>query len=102
MCIKAGKDELDSVKNLMGMALKAVVAEALDVDLDDITEEARLVEDLHMDGTTAAVLQDLIADTFDGVRVDLDTTPTYAALLERVVLSEFHGLDSAPECDLAA
>jgi len=36
MCIKAGADELESVKNLMSMALKAVVAESLGVELEDI------------------------------------------------------------------
>lgn len=101
MCIKAGRDELESVKNLMGMALKAVVAEALHADLDDVSDDARLVEDLHMGRAEARVLQELIADTFDGIRVDLDETPTYAALLDRVVLSEFRDL-GAEERDLAA
>lgn len=102
MCIKAGKDELDSVKNLMGMALKAVVAEALHAELEDVVEEARLVEDLHMGSGEAQVLQDLIADTFDGIHVDLAETPTYAALLERVVLSEFQNLGDENACGLAA
>lgn len=102
MCIKAGKDELESVKNLMGMALKAVVADALHAELEDVVEQARLVEDLHMGSAEATVLQELIADTFDGITVNLDEIPTYAALLERVVLSEFHGLGGDTECELAA
>lgn len=102
MCIKAGVDELDSVKNLMGMALKAVVAEALCVDLDDVAEEAHLVEDLHMGAAEAAVLHELIADTFDGLSINPAETPTYAALLERVVLNEFREAERARECGLAA
>lgn len=102
MCIKAGKDELESVKNLMGMALKAVVAEALQVELDEVMEETRLVEDLHMGATEAAALRELIADTFDGVDINLAATPTYAALLERVVLSEFRDVEQHGACDLAA
>ena len=89
---KAGKNELRSVRNLMTMALKAVVAEALRVDLGEVVGEARLVEDLRMGPAGAAALKALIADTFDGIAVDLDQTPTFAVLLERVVLSEFNDL----------
>jgi hypothetical protein len=102
MCIKAGKDELESVKNLMGMALKAVVAEALHAELENVVEEARLVEDLRMGSNEAQALQDLIADTFDGIHVNLAETPTYAALVERVVLSEFQNLGDEAACGLAA
>ncbi|WP_127478623.1 hypothetical protein [Sulfurivermis fontis] len=102
MCIKAGKDELDSVKNLMSMALKAVVAEALQVELDEVVDEARLVEDLHMGAAGAAALRELIADTFDGCTVDPAAIPTYAGLLERVVLNEFRDVEQREVCDLAA
>ncbi len=92
MCIKAGEDELESVKNLMSMSLRACVAEALHADLESVIDEARLVEDLHMGGRESAQLRELIADVFDGVEVDPDRIPTVAALLDRVVLSEFRGL----------
>lgn len=103
MCIKAGADELESVKNLMSMALKAVVAESLGVDLDDIEESAHLVRDLRMTPATARELRELIAETFDGLNVNLDSTPTYGALLEHVVLREFCDVEDATRAsDLAA
>lgn len=102
MCIKAGVDELESVKNLMSMALKAVVAEALHVELDEVEDDARLVEDLRMGAVEAAALRELVADTFDGCTVDLDATPTYGVLLERVVLNEFRDVEPRRVCDLAA
>ncbi len=92
MCIKAGANELESVKNLMGMALKAVVADALNAELENVIEEARLVEDLHMGCAESKALQELIADTFDGIVIDPGKTPTVAALLDQVVDSEFKGL----------
>lgn len=101
MCIKAGTNELESVKNLMSMALKAVVADALQADLDDVVEDARLVEDLRMGSAESQVLRELIADTFDGIEVDLRQTPTFSALLDRVVLSEFRDIPGVA-CDLAA
>lgn len=92
MCIKAGDNELETVKNLMGMSLKAIVAEALEVDLEEVVESARLREDLHMDERGKAALRALIIEYFDGLEVDIDTMPDFGTLLERVVLSEFHDL----------
>jgi hypothetical protein len=97
MCIRAGRDELESVKNLMAMSLMAVVAEALDADLDEISEEARLVEDLHMDQTNEQELKAMIADVFNGLEVDLNTTRTVSGLLDKVVLNEFAGLEGITE-----
>lgn len=89
MCIRAGSNELESVKNLMGMSLMAVVAESLDIDIDDIDESARLVDELHMDSDGKLRLEEMIADVFDGLRVNLNTTPTVGSLLDKVVMSEF-------------
>lgn len=106
MCIKAGNDELDSVKNLMLMALRAAIAQALDVELEDIEPEVRLVADLGMDAEKGEELVELVADTFDGLTIDLETIETIGDLYECVVLHEFRDLipDETAEAatDLAA
>lgn len=92
MCIKAGENEFDSVRALMTMALKAVVAESLQVDLDDVVDDARLVEDLCMLPESAEEMKALIADTFDGLEIDPYMTPTVATLITEVVLNEFEDI----------
>lgn len=92
MCIRAGSNELESVKNLMDMSLRAVVADALHTDIEAIREESRLVEDLHMGTRDEQELEAMIADIFDGLHVDVQETPTVAALLDKVVMQEFRGL----------
>jgi acyl carrier protein len=92
MCLKLGRDELDTVRNLMAMSLKAVVAEALGADLEDVKEEARLVEDLHRDATGAKALHELIADIFDDADIAPARLSTVADLLDKVVHSEFINL----------
>ncbi len=92
MCIRAGSNELESVKNLMGMSLKAVVADALHTDIEAITDDSRLVEDLHMGHRDEQELEAMIADVFDGLHVNVHQTPTVAALLDKVVMKEFRGL----------
>lgn len=89
MCIRAGSNELESVKNLMGMSLMAVVAESLEADIDDISEATHLVRDLHMDGEGKLRLEQMIAEVFDELQVNVNTTPTVGSLLDRVVMSEF-------------
>ncbi|HEY9148972.1 MAG TPA: hypothetical protein VIQ22_08160 [Gammaproteobacteria bacterium] len=74
------------------MSLMAVVSQALETEIDSISEEARLVEDLHMDRAAEAQLSALIEEVFDGLQVDLHNTPTVAALLDQVVMREFQGL----------
>jgi len=93
MCIKAGDNEIETVKNLMTMALNAIIATALDADLDDVGTEARLAEDLGMDAEKAEFLRELIADHFDGLDVDPATLNTVEDLLEIVVLNEFKDID---------
>ena len=106
MCIKAGNDELDTVKNLMLMALRAAIAQALDVELDEIEPEVRLVADLGMDDAKREELAELVADTFDGLTIDLQAIETIGELYEQVVLHEFRDLiaDDTAEAasDLAA
>lgn len=89
MCIRAGSNELESVKNLMGMSLMAVVAESLDMDIDGIDESSHLVNDLQMDNGGKQRLEAMIAEVFDELQINLNTTPTVGALLDKVVMSEF-------------
>jgi hypothetical protein len=90
--MKMGENELETVKNLMAMSLKAVVSEALHADMEGIDERTRLVDDLHMDNDGNARLKALIADIFDGLEVEPERMSTFGDLLERMVLSEFEDL----------
>ena len=89
MCIRAGSNELESVKNLMSMSLMAVIAEALEVEIEAIHEGAHLSGDLKMKGDGRQRLEAMIAEVFDGLHVNLNTTQTVNALLDKVVMSEF-------------
>jgi hypothetical protein len=90
MCIRAGGDnELESVRNLMSMSLMAVISDSLDVEIDEIQNSDRLVEELKMVDSTRQELESQIADLFDGLQLDLNQIDTVATLLELVVYNEF-------------
>jgi hypothetical protein len=92
MCIKAGQNELSSVKALMMMSLNAVVAEVFGIDLDDISPQLKVFADLHMTADQQTEFSGLVADYFDGIQVEFNPTTTLADIFEHVVAQEFVGL----------
>ena len=92
MCIKAGKDELDSVKALMTMSLNALIAEVFDKDLDDLELSLSLTKDLGMDSDKQQELSGLIDEYFDGLSVDFSENDSLEALFQAVVNSEFEAV----------
>jgi hypothetical protein len=90
MCFKIGKDEIDTVSSLMRMSLLFLLSESLGVDAEEISGRARLVEDMQLDKFKAARLNELIAEYFDGLEIDLDDTPTVDSLLDKIVETQLH------------
>lgn len=90
MCFKVGKDEIDTVSSLMRMSLLFLLSEALGVDADEIPAGARLIEDMELDKTKAARLNELIAEYFDGLQINLHDTPTVDSLLDKIVETQLH------------
>jgi hypothetical protein len=88
MCFKAGKDEIDTVRNLIRMSLLFLLADTLEVEIEDIAGNARLVEDMKLDKTGADRLTALIAEYFDGLQINLDDTPTVDSLLDKIVANQ--------------
>jgi acyl carrier protein len=89
MCIRAGNDELDTVKALMSMSLNSLVADVFGLDPDEIDPELELRRDLHMDPAKASALRHQIADFFDGLQVNLRGVTTLGELFARVIEQEF-------------
>ncbi len=92
MCIKAGNTELSSVKALMTMSLNAAVAEIFGLELDEIVPDLRLFADLRMTPEQQSEFTDLVAEYFDGVRIDFTPTTTLGDIFARVVEQEFPDL----------
>lgn len=99
MCIKAGNNELGSVKALMAMSLNALIAEVFELDLDKLDNELSLTRDLSMDEHKQQQLNDMIAEYFDDLSVDFTHVDTLEQLFQVVVNVEFEQLpENAFEC----
>ena len=89
MCIKAGENELDSVKALMIMSLNALIAEVFDVELDEINRNLSLSNDLGMDTKKELKLRKLIREYFDGLVINLSTNDRLDVLFQTIIDTEF-------------
>lgn len=74
----------------MRMSMMVLLSELFDIDIEEISEDARLVEDLKLDKTKAARLNELIAEYFDGLQIDLNDTPTVDSLLDKIVETQLY------------
>jgi hypothetical protein len=61
------------------------LSESLETEVEEISGNARLVEDLKLDRAKAVRLEKLIAEYFDGLQINLDDTLTVDSLLEKIV-----------------
>jgi hypothetical protein len=89
MCLKYGDDELDTVRSLMAMTLNSAIAMVFDLDIDDIELSMNFAEDLEMSVAQSNELQDLVAEYFDGIEIDLATITTVENLFDFVIHQEF-------------
>ena len=89
MCLKYGDDELDTVRSLMSMTLNSAIAMTFDKDLDDIELSMNFTKDLQMSDAQKLELEEMVAEYFDGLEVNLSEYPTVENLFDFVIHQEF-------------
>ena len=93
MRIKLDDNELDTMKELLTMALNAVVAEFLNVDVDRVHPGSRLKSDLGMSPAAKKRLQKEIAFIFDYEEIDIPNGMKVEELVDQVAKLEFARLE---------
>jgi len=89
MRVKLDDNELGIMKELLTMALNAVVAESLNVDVDKVHPGSRLKSDLGMSPAAKKRLQKEIAFIFDCTEIDMPNTMKVEELVDQVAQIEF-------------
>jgi hypothetical protein len=84
MRIKLDENELDTMKDILTMALNAVIAECLNVAIDRVNPGSRLVADLGMSLPAKKRLQREIAFIFDCTELDMPDAMTVEELVDQV------------------
>jgi hypothetical protein len=101
MHIKLEDNELDTMKQLLTMALNAVIAEFLNVDVDRVHPGSRLVSDLGISPAVKKRLQKEIAFIFDCKEIDMPNAMKVEELVDQVAHIEFARLDPPPSVQAA-
>jgi hypothetical protein len=85
MCPRFADNEIGSMKALMSTVLNAVVIEVFRMGLGDIRPELELQRDLRMTAAQRARLVDLVAEYFDGLRLEIGARTTVGDVYAQVV-----------------
>lgn len=88
MCGKIGSDEIESMQNMMRLAIYPLIAEAFAIDEDRIAPGSRLREDLGMTAALQSKLDGLIRDAFEQTAIDFGSMKTVADLLDAIIASQ--------------
>lgn len=90
MCGKFGGNEVESMQNMMSMAVYFVIADAFDLDVDELDPGFSLASDLGMDAVTQARLDDSIMDMFDNFHVDFARVKTVQDVVDQIARVTLH------------
>lgn len=85
MCPKFADSEISSMKALMATVLNAVVIEVFRMGRGDIRPELELQRDLRMTAVQQAQLTNLVAEYFDGLRLQIGAATTLGDLYAQVM-----------------
>ena len=90
MCGKLGNNEVESLQNMMSMAVYFVLADTFDMDFDDIIPNSNLKTDLGMTSSIQTQLDESIMDMFNQVKVDFSQIKTVQDIVDQVAKVQLH------------
>ncbi|WP_426993944.1 hypothetical protein [Methylomonas sp. CM2] len=85
MCGKFGGNEVESLQNMMSMAVQLVIADTFDLDVDDVSLDSDLQNDLGMDADLRDKLDSSIMEMFNELHLDFSRIKTVADVVKQVV-----------------
>lgn len=89
MCGKLGNNEVETLENMMSMAVCFVIADTLDLDIDALEPDAHL-SDLGMTEGKRIALDDAIQDMFNQFSVDFTRVSTVRDIVDQVAKVQLH------------
>ncbi|MDT4328630.1 hypothetical protein ACQE3D_10210 [Methylomonas sp. MS20] len=85
MCGKFGGNEAESLQNMMSMAVQLVIADTFDLDVDDVSLDSELQNDLGMDTDLRDKLDSSVMEMFNELHLDFSRIKTVADVVKQVV-----------------
>lgn len=90
MCGKLGNSEVETLENMMSMAVYFVIADTFDLDVDEIQANSNLTKDLGMTKAKQIQLNDAIKDMFNDTSVDFSQVSTIGDVVKQIAKVQLH------------
>jgi hypothetical protein len=73
----------------MSFSVSAIVSETLSIDMDDLSIESSLCDDLNITHQQKTEITEELADAFDGFMLNWENVKQYGDIISQVIQSEF-------------
>ncbi len=90
MCGKFGANEVESMQNMMSMAVYFVIADTFDVDIETVSADSNLRSDLGMTAPIQELLDETIMDMFNNLHIDFNQVKTVQDIVSQVTKVQLH------------
>ncbi|MCQ8128167.1 acyl carrier protein [Methylomonas rivi] len=90
MCGKLGVNEVESMQNMMSMAVYFVIADTFDLDVDEVYPDSDLKIDLGMTSPIQKQLDASIMDMFNDLHIDFSEVKTVQDVVDQVAKVQIH------------
>lgn len=90
MCGKLGSNEVESMQNMMSMAVYFVLADTFDLDIDEIYPTSDLQNDLGMTASIQQQLDASIMDMFNQTQIDFSSVKTVQDVVDQITSVRLH------------
>ncbi len=85
MCGKFGDDEIESMRNMMSLAVYSVLADIFDVNMSEISPNSDLENDLRMTASIREQLDEKIKEMFDNFHVDFSKAKNVQDIVDQII-----------------
>lgn len=90
MCGKLGNNEIETMQNMMSMAVYFVLADTFELDIDEISPDNDLYADFGMTPSIQSRLDDSIMDMFDQKKIDFSRIKTVQDVVNQLAAVQLH------------
>jgi acyl carrier protein len=92
VCGKLGDNEIESLQNMMSLAVYSVLADVFNRGIENIAQNYDLRNDLGMTPAIQRKLNIAISDIFDNIHLDFNQINTVQDVIDQVVKSKMNTL----------
>jgi acyl carrier protein len=92
VCGKLGDNEIESMQNMMSMAVYSMLSDIFNIDVEYISQDSDLQNDLGMTETIKQNINSAVINTFDNLHLDFSQIKTVQDVVNQIIQSKMTGI----------